>query len=334
MKAGDCAYFEPFAIYELADLSCQRLNNIFITYTGLCMDGNGQLLKESHHDYPDQYENFYNEAAFFEYDVIVNPGNLITLDDNQYLLIHHPWLNYFHWITEAVLRLWMVKDELSNMILLLPERWSKVNYVMESLRPFDCKRIHLIPENKSVQVGDLCLPRIKPIVDSYHRAEMAGIKDLYLRYVDSDVSMYQNLGDRIYISRKKSKRRHISNEDAVEETMRCYGFTILCMEELSFFQQAAIFSHARYLVSIHGAGLTNMLFMKQNASVLELQMKQRERSEAVSFAYWYLADVLGHRYYYQFCTPSDAGTDLYDKDLLVDIEELKRNLDAMGSGYK
>jgi hypothetical protein len=47
-----------------------------------------------------------------------------------------------------------------------------------------------------------------------------------------------------------------------------FDFQTIYAEDLSFEQQVKICSRARHLVSNHGAGLTNMLFMPQGASVL------------------------------------------------------------------
>ena len=58
-------------------------------------------------------------------------------------------------------------------------------------------------------------------------------------------------------------------------------------------------SRARYVVSNHGAGLTNMLFMKDGARVLEL----RHVSDYVNNCYFILASALQFDYLYQLCEP-------------------------------
>src|SRR5688500_19312228 len=53
---------------------------------------------------------------------------------------------------------------------------------------------------------------------------------------------------------------------------------------LSFEEQVKLLSRARYVVSNHGAGLTNMLFMRDDTKVLEL----RHRSDYINNCYFIL----------------------------------------------
>ena len=46
------------------------------------------------------------------------------------------------------------------------------------------------------------------------------------------------------------------------------GFETVYTEELSFAEQVRLFSETRCLVSIHGAGLTNLMFMPPGGHML------------------------------------------------------------------
>ena len=129
--------FDPYLEYELAPQKVKYFKNVFITYSGLCMNHNG-LIKESHHDHPHQYQDYLIEASQYYYDATDHAENLITLnDENTYLLIHHPWFNYYHWICECIFRAWMVKSKKAKMILLLPDYYGKTDFIMAPLEPFD-----------------------------------------------------------------------------------------------------------------------------------------------------------------------------------------------------
>ncbi len=84
-------------------------------------------------------------------------------------------------------------------------------------------------------------------------------------------------------------------------------------------------SGARYMVSNHGAGLTNMLFMKAGGRVLEL----RHESDRINNCYFTLASALELDYLYQTCTPVVQGEDPHTADLRVDAEKLRDNLRLM-----
>jgi len=137
--------YEPYLTYELAPLKIKNLKNVFVAFSGFCMNGKG-LIKECHHDFPWQHEYYLNEAAQYYYDVEDHPENLLTLDDdNIYLAIHHPWFNYYHWICESIFRLWIVRDQLDKLILVLPEYYKNHDFITGSLEPFNITKLKTPP---------------------------------------------------------------------------------------------------------------------------------------------------------------------------------------------
>ena len=255
-------FFEPYLSFEIAPFKVKSLENILVTYSGLAIGENG-LIKESHHDYQYEKENCLNEASCYYNDAIDNPDeNLIILDnENTYLLIHHPWYNYYHWICEAILRLWIVRENKDNLILLLPDYYGKTDFIMGSLEPFNLQNIFYIPSNKSVLIRNLCLPQIK-----------------------------------------------LDNEDN------------------SFLEQISIYSNASYLISIHGSGLTNMLFMKEGSSIFEILKKKTNTLNRPSFVFWYQAEVLGYKYYQQISDPLTDNDDYFLGDFYIDLPLFEKNI--------
>ena len=315
--------------YRLTPLRSKVIKNAFVTYTGFCMSNDG-LVKESHHDYPEQYHHYLSSAYFYFYEAKNDPNKIIDLyDSNFYLLIHHPWFNYYHWMTEVIPRIWITKGEVSNMILLLPDHFQKIRFVMESLAPFTFKDIYFIPKDKSLFVKNLYLPQIKPICAHHDSNVTNRLRQTYLEYVLNKKCINENLGDRLYISRQRASCRKVSNEDQVLELVKKHGFQCIICENYSFFEQVAIFNNAKFLVSIHGAGLTNMLFMKKNSSVMELHKRITNNTDHYSLTLWYLADSLEHKYYQQICDPTDINENYYTANLDVDITELENNLKLM-----
>jgi capsular polysaccharide biosynthesis protein len=320
--------FKPYTEYKIDPLCIKKLKNVFVTYSGLAVNKKG-LVKESHHDYSDMYDLWLDEVSRSGRDVNDHPDNLIELDDdNTYLLIHHPWYNYYHWICESILRLWMVKAR-NKMILLLPDFYQKSDFIMGSLEPFKLQKIYFIPEGKSVFVKNLCLPQIKPICDSYHVDELKEIRHYYLNYVNSIKKININLGEKIYLSRKKAARKKVVNESEVEEILGKYDFNTVYNEDYSFLEQVSIYSNAKYLVSIHGSGLTNMLFMKEGSYILELHKRVTNTLDHPSFVFWYQAAVLEFQYYHQLCEPISEIDNYFTGDFNVNIEMLKKNLAAI-----
>lgn len=316
--------FEPYIEYEIRPLTIQNIENVFVTYSGLAMDSNG-LIKECHHDYPEQERICWSEVANYFHDANNNPDNLLELDNQIYLLIHHPWYNYYHWICEAILRLWAVQDRIDNMVLLLPDFYERSDFIMGSLMPFNIKKIFFIPNGKSLFIKKLCLPQIKPICDSYLIEDLVGIRALYLNYIISQTTININLGEKIYLSRKKAKRKKVINEDEVETIVEKHGFKVVYNEDYSFIEQISLYSHAKFLISIHGSGLTNMLFMKSKSSILEIVKTKTNTLNRPSFVFWYQAAALGFDYYHQLCEWSDHD-DYFFGDFYIDIPSLEKSI--------
>jgi hypothetical protein len=324
--ATDAKLFAPYVDYELNDLDTLFLEEVFVTYSGLCIDATG-VRKESHHSYVDKQDLFLNDAVVQFKEALNDPDKLIELDDDEiYLLIHHPWAsNYWHWMTEVILRVWMVRDKTHNMILILPDSMKNTSFVTQSLKGFQFKNIFYIPDGKHLLVRNLCVPEVKHYADSYYPEDLHKIRSYYLDRMQQKIIG----GDKLYISRKKSAKRKVMNEDELESTLRKYGFDCICNEDFDFDEQVSLFSNAQYVVSIHGAGLTNMLFMKEESSVLELHKKRTNDYDWHSFAFWYMSNALGFRYHQQVCEPDDPRSSFFAANFVVDITLLEKNIKFM-----
>lgn len=320
--------YEPYTTYELPEVGVKKLKNVFVAFSGFCMNGNG-LIKECHHNYPAQFNYYQNEAAKYYYDVTDHPENLIILeDDRPYLVIHHPWFNYYHWICESIFRLRMVRRQLDNLTLVLPEYYQNADFIMESLEPFKIKHIFYISNGKSLMVKNLCLPQIKPVCDSYNARHLKQVGDFYRNYVWIEKKIKVDQIDKLYISRELASRRKVINEDEVLAVVRKYGFIIFYPENHTFLEQVAIFSHVKYLVGTHGSGLTNLLFMRKGASLLELHKNKTNELDHPSPLFWYMAGALGINYYHQLCE-THGREDYFEGDYIIDAEMLEKNLIKM-----
>jgi len=320
--------YSPHLSYTLKDQKVKFLKNVFVAFSGFCMNSKG-LIKECHHNFPIQIDDYKNEAARYYYDALDNPENLIVLDDdNTYLAIHHPWFNYYHWICESIFRLWMVRKKLDKLILILPEYYKDADFIMGSIEPFNIKNIFFIPNGKSLLVKNLCLPQIKQECDSYNGMHVRQIRSFYSRYVLTVKPVITNRIERLYVSRKLAGRRAIINEDEIIAIIEKHNFDIFYPENHSFLEQVAIFSGAKYLVGTHGSGLTNMLFMGPGTSLLELHKNKTNELDHPSPLFWYMAEALGIKYYHQLCD-THGREDYFEGDYIINAHTFEENLVKM-----
>ena len=127
----------------------------------------------------------------------------------------------------------------------------------------------------------------------------------------------------------------MANEREVEQLLAEYGFSIVCMENHSFHEQVNIMRKAKYLVSVHGAGLANLNFLGSDAAVLEFVNEAYARME-YTFTFWRLSSALGQKYFMQFCKhiPDPSEPLLQNLNLAADISLLRKNVEAMLSNHK
>jgi len=241
--------------------------------------------------------------------------------DTELLWITDYWSEtYFHWLTDALTRLYVVRDRLNDLVLMLPSGYDKRDFVTSSLKAFSVKTVDFIERNEVLECRSLLMPTHTAPSGHFNDEVIRGVRGVLLSAFGN--SGHQGASERLYISRHHAAKRRIVNEDEVSQILCRFGFQTICAEELSFEQQVQISARARYIVSNHGAGLTNMLFMREGGSVLEL----RHQSDRINNCYFTLSSALDLKYFYQTCRPASDGEDPHAADLRVDPKELEKNL--------
>lgn len=326
---ADSLHF-PKRSYELRPLGVKRLRKVFVIHNGLCFK-NMRLQRECVHEYPRTRPAFYRSTLReFIAARITRRGRCIELSNEQeYLTIHHPWINYYHWLLESVPRLLLVREELPKLTLLLPESYKGISYVQETLNAFQLGEICYIPSGHSAVVSRLVLPEIRPWGRNFHPKELALLKDLYCAdfSLQPDVLEHEHL--KIYITRKTAGKRKIENEEEVIKTVLSYGFKVVDFTELSFKEQIKLCLKTKWFIATHGASLTNLLFLPRHARVLELHKEPSCKQDFINDLYWHLASALGIDYFYQICSAVRPEDFFVYADISVDTSKLASILETM-----
>jgi len=293
-----------------------RFENVSVSSEGLLFKGTRML--------PESF------AYAFEFDEWKRRSILKFLVTNHFLRrrrrIDKPvlWITdywskgYFHWLTDALTRLYVVRDRLDQLTLLLPREFETRDFVKSSLAIFGVKNVEFIQRNEVVECRNLLMPTHTAPSGHFRDEVISGVRATLLAAFGES----NDARERLYISRRRAGRRRIVNEDELTPVLNKFQFEIVYAEEISFPEQVKLFSRARYLVSNHGAGLTNMLFMREGGSVLEL----RHVSDYVNNCYFILASALGLKYYYQLCPAERDFGEPHTADLVVSPKEMETNL--------
>jgi capsular polysaccharide biosynthesis protein len=71
------------------------------------------------------------------------------------------------------------------------------------------------------------------------------------------------------VSRGDAKIRFVSNESQLADVLSKFGFEPVVMSDYSLPEQIKIFRDADFIIGPHGAALSNLVFSKPGASVIE-----------------------------------------------------------------
>jgi hypothetical protein len=240
-----------------------------------------------------------------------------------YLWVVDDWsYGYFHWLADALPRLYAAREAAGATPLLLPASFARMEFVTGSLKLLGFDRVEFMEEGRVYFCERLLLPTHTAPSGNYREEVVRGLRDLFAG------ALAPAPDERVYLSRGRAPKRKVSNEEELLGALAEFGFRVVRFEEHPFAEQVRIAQGAKYFVSNHGAGLTNMMFMRPGGSVLELRRAgERERN-------WFfnLACAMRLRYFYQNCPPEDPAGEAHTGNLLADPRRFRENLRLMLGG--
>lgn len=245
----------------------------------------------------------------------------------KYLLVFDEWsYTHYHWFCDLLPRIFAIRDSVGEYCLLLPNHSTYIKEVgLKSLEHLGIrpKEVEFIKEREIVKIWQLTIVTHACIPGRVNDFLIEGLSKLFRR----NITPIETNNRKIYISRKKAKFRKVLNEEDVVAVMKSFNYEICYYEDMSFEEQFAITSNAHSMVSIHGAGLANSLFLPPQSSILEFRRDKIYHNQC----FWHLADAMGHKYYYLFGSPDDEDLIIEGEgcNLTIDIEKLKETVGQM-----
>lgn len=327
IKEKEQQRFLPFCEYETEQFSIIKLKNVCITRSGI-VTKNLKLVTQSVYAYADRHSKYWKSAMFnllFRKWTFLPRNNSYTIAQNYYCP------GYFHWITEALPRLIALEDKCKDLVLLLPEYDNTT--IKSTLEIFQFKEIKTIKSRTTLLVEKLVMASNPKYGNTFSPSLLHKLRERYTELAKNKATLPSEFGSKIYVSRKMARARKVVNENEVVALLEKNGFKEVCFESFSFFEQVLISSQATQMVGIHGAGLTNMVFMPKGSHILELHRDFISDDEYHSITYWRLAGVMQLHYSYQLCAPDGMPNSFDTDDLIVDLAELEQNLRIMASDH-
>ncbi len=325
--------FKPDFAYLDVELKVRELKNVFVNHYGLVLK-NGFLVKGcapniGHTKYDDDHFYYRHWRKGIEQLLVSKFGRSlpsIRLDDHRkYLVIHSPWFSYYFWLTECLPRLLMVKDQLDELVLIYPESWKKLNFVNETLDLFPHLERIVIPNDYHLFVKNLVMPEVKPWTPMVIPEHVFQIREfLFSKFEVSN----SGKNSRTYISRADANYKKMINEPDVIDLIEKHQFETVTMTGRSLKEQIKLMYNSKYVMSITGASMANLLFLPEGATLIDLTNKMYLTDRKYKFHFKKIMDILGGYYLVQFCEPKvDLSLpDIAMYDIYVDPNELTDNL--------
>lgn len=322
---GELDFCKSEFTYDTFDIRIVNLKNSIVNYRGFAYEMNKLMLNKHSLLEPDHYK----EQLFKKYylkNVFLKKKR--RLGNGKFLLAFDDWSNWhYHWFCDVLPRLYSIKSLLKDYILLLPNSAYVKSVGLESLTFFDFKPadIEFIDESELVKVKNLSIIT--------HTCLTGYTNDKILQQMQAFIQTKMNYGSttkKLYVTRENASYRKVLNESAVLEVVKENGYEVVKFEDMNWRDQILNASSAQSMVSIHGAGLTNMMFMSKGSSILEFRRDKIFHNQC----FWHLASALKLNYYYLFGTPDNDELVIEGGDccnLTIDTEKLNETLIKMSN---
>ncbi|MBW7840187.1 MAG: glycosyltransferase family 61 protein [Chitinophagaceae bacterium] len=224
--------------------------------------------------------------------------------------------NYYHWLCEALPKLLLLREKGLNSLVVLPERYKAINYVSESLNSLGWSSAYF-SENTILQASLAYIPEATARSGSQHPLYFTkSIQLLTDKNVNGGLLPESKI---IFISRQNTVTRRLVNWDEIKEILDNYKVKIVNLENYTLRAQIQLLHSTEILIGVHGAGLTNMCFMKKGASVVEI----RRKDDRLNYCYFKLANTCELAYYYLLADGSGKSQNIQQDDLYLPPQTLK-----------
>lgn len=224
--------------------------------------------------------------------------------------------NYFHWFSDSMTRLLLHARTADQAPALIPSEYYQIPFVRESLSVLGLPFV-VLDSNRVYKVDRMIMASYTAKPGNFNKELINELRSKLIKNTNSKPHR------KVYISRSKALIRKIKNEKEVSEIFERFSFELHHFEDYGWADQLKIMSEAEILAGLHGAGLTNMLFMHNGGKILEI----RNSIDSHNNCYFSMASALGHDYFYQLS--SSANSIAKNVDVSVDLVQLEKNLELI-----
>jgi len=238
--------------------------------------------------------------------------------------------NYYHWLFDCLPRLHLAHcaginlDAIDHFLLMK----NPPEFVSETLSAMGIpKSKHISLHSKEVlQCERLVATEMPTPFDSPPEWIVEFLKGLLSAPAPRTATKF------IYFSRNDARSRRLANEDELLRELIPLGFENVSAAGLSVSDQSTLFASAKLVVSVHGAGLANILFSPPETTVVELYNPGYDND-----CFQRLGESLGQKFVRIQCRPAGQTAHLptQRQDIIVPVDTtvdlIRREITLLGS---
>lgn len=312
--------FTPEDFHLFKNEIIKKINNSYVTKHKNILSYNHSLFNRFGREILTDHTKMGTIPLKRKIKLLAKKNNLSSMEkihiDKASWVIDEKSNRFFHWYTDTLSRIFNIIDITDEYPVLISESLLKNNYIKNSLENL---RINYLGYdfNKLLNIKTLLIASHTAPTGNYNK-ELIKIISKQLRIEDNNnlKNEYKN----IWISRNKGSYRRIINEKELSMILKKFNFKIYYPENHTFKYNQNIFAKSKVIAGLHGAGLTNMMFMKKGGKVIEI----RRKGDSINNCYFSLASDLEHDYYY--INALSENNNLFESDCYLDPNKLENLL--------
>jgi len=288
-----------------------HLKNVYVSPFGIVYK-NINVIKESVYSMynPRSFYLSYFKKLFLK--KVININDECTIAHNSY------FQNYYHWLLEAVPRLFLLKDKAHKLSLVLNE--NSPSFINQYVSLFGFKNIVYIPDDYLARVKEISFTTFTSRGLAMHEPLIKEMAEWLLN--KNNIKINQNPTRKIFITRKYAKYRRLLNEDEVINYLTSINFEILTLEDYTISEQMKIFNESAYVIGTQGAGMANLIYAF-NCKLLITIIHEEHQDEA----YFNQTNMHNTPCYYFQCKGAGTISFKNNDDITADLVNLKRVCD-------
>lgn len=212
---------------------------------------------------------------------------------------HDQWSveNYYHWLVDTLPRLLVLRQTHPNMLLMLPQPLPPKelpDYIGCSAAVLGFTNYLPVNTRQILRASCVVLPELTAPSLSQNPLLIKQVRAELLAALSPEPVQATR---KVYAARAARGVRNVVNEPAVDALLQEAGFEKVYFEDFSFLEQICLMRETAVFLGVHGAGMANMLFLQDDAIVIELL-----NEDCGDLCYSRLASCLGLTYFFAPCT--------------------------------